>query len=79
MRAIVVRELGGPEVLSLTEVGTPEPAPGEVTIDVAYAGVNFADIKARSVGYRVSALPFVPGLEVSGRIHRPADRTRPSP
>ncbi|WP_406315363.1 zinc-binding dehydrogenase [Streptosporangium sp. NBC_01639] len=55
--------------MSLTEVGTPEPAPGEVTIDVAYAGVNFADIKARSVGYRVSALPFVPGLEVSGRIH----------
>ncbi|WP_433237098.1 quinone oxidoreductase family protein [Streptosporangium sp. CA-135522] len=68
MRAIVVKELGGPEVLRLTEVVTPEPAAGEVTIDVAYAGVNFADIKARGVGYRVTALPFVPGLEVSGRV-----------
>jgi NADPH2:quinone reductase len=39
-----------------------------VSIDVAYAGVNFADLKARSEGYRVPALPFRPGLEVSGRV-----------
>ncbi|MEU3776709.1 zinc-binding dehydrogenase [Streptomyces sp. NPDC032472] len=68
MRAIEFQEFGGPEVLRVTEVPVPEPGPGEVTIDVAYAGVNFADLKARSEGYRVPALPFRPGLEVSGRI-----------
>ncbi|WP_435242934.1 quinone oxidoreductase family protein [Streptomyces cucumeris] len=68
MRAVVLEELGGPEVLRLTEVAEPVPAPGEVTLDVAYAGVNFADLKARSVGYRVSGFPFTPGLEASGRI-----------
>ncbi|MET7934756.1 zinc-binding dehydrogenase [Streptomyces sp. NPDC005322] len=68
MRAIVVEEYGGPEVLRLAEAADPSPAPGQVTLDVAYAGINFAELKARSVGYRVSALPFVPGLEASGRI-----------
>jgi NADPH2:quinone reductase len=68
MRAIVIEEFGGPEVLKVVEVPTPEPGPGHVTIDVAYAGVNFADIKARSVGYRVECTPFRPGLEVSGLI-----------
>ncbi|MGP9019428.1 quinone oxidoreductase family protein [Streptomyces sp. BR1] len=68
MRAIQVSELGGPEVLRLVEAEAPAPGPGEVAIDVAYAGVNFAEVKARSDGYRVTSLPFVPGLEVSGRV-----------
>ncbi|MDJ0345342.1 zinc-binding dehydrogenase [Streptomyces sp. H10-C2] len=68
MRAIEFGEFGGPEVLQVTEVPVPEPGPGEVTIDVAYTGVNFADTKARADGYRVPSLPFRPGLEVSGRI-----------
>ncbi|MEU3502832.1 zinc-binding dehydrogenase [Streptomyces hundungensis] len=68
MRAIRFDEFGGPEVLRLVEAEVPAPGPGEVSIDVAYVGVNFADLKARSVGYRVEALPFVPGLELSGRI-----------
>ncbi|MFF6997980.1 zinc-binding alcohol dehydrogenase family protein [Streptomyces sp. NPDC008313] len=68
MRAIRFQEYGGPEVLEVTETEVPEPGPGRVSVDVAYAGVNFADLKARSEGYRVPALPFVPGLEVSGRV-----------
>ncbi len=68
MRAVVVEEFGGPEVLQLREVPEPVPGPGQVSIDVAFAGMNFAEIQARTVGYRVAALPFVPGLEVSGRI-----------
>ncbi|WP_328915309.1 MULTISPECIES: quinone oxidoreductase family protein [unclassified Streptomyces] len=68
MRAIVFEELGGPEVLTVAEVPVPVPGPGEVTIDVAYAGVNFADIKARAEGYRIPGLPFRPGLEVSGLV-----------
>ena len=83
MRAVVVEEFGGPEVLQLREVPVPVPGPGQVSIDVAFAGMNFAEIQARTVGYRVAALPFVPGLEVSGRIRalgegvtgfRPGDR-----
>ncbi|MDX6353758.1 MAG: NADPH:quinone reductase [Streptomyces sp.] len=73
MRAIVFEELGGPEVLRIADVPTPEPGPGEVTIDVAYVGVNFADVKARAEGYRVPSLPFRPGLEVSGLIRQVGD------
>lgn len=68
MRAVELQEFGGPEVLQVADVPQPEPDAGEVTIDVAYVGVNFADTQARADGYRVPALPFRPGLEVSGRI-----------
>ncbi|MFJ7078955.1 zinc-binding alcohol dehydrogenase family protein [Streptomyces sp. NPDC098781] len=68
MRAVEFQAYGGPEVLQIVPTAEPEPAPGQVTIDAAYAGVNFADIKARAEGYRVMSLPYRPGLEVSGHI-----------
>ncbi|MFE6888627.1 zinc-binding alcohol dehydrogenase family protein [Streptomyces sp. NPDC057694] len=68
MRAVRIGEYGGPEVLETVETEVPEPGPGQVSVDVAYVGVNFADHKARLEGYRVPSLPFVPGLELSGRI-----------
>jgi NADPH2:quinone reductase len=68
MRAVAFDKLGGPEVLQVVEVPEPEPGAGEVAIEVNWAGVNFADAKARSVGYRVDSLPFWPGLEVSGTV-----------
>jgi NADPH2:quinone reductase len=68
MRAVEFQEHGGPEVLRLVQTAVPEPGPGQVTIDAVWAGVNFADVKARAEGYRVSTLPYRPGLEVSGRI-----------
>ncbi|MFF2469193.1 quinone oxidoreductase family protein [Streptomyces mirabilis] len=68
MRAVEIQEYGGPEVLRVVEAEAPTPGPGQVSIDVAYTGVNFADLKARADGYRVPALPFVPGLEASGRV-----------
>ncbi|MFE3059037.1 zinc-binding alcohol dehydrogenase family protein [Nocardia sp. NPDC059239] len=68
MRAIRFDEFGGPEVLRSVELAVPEPGAGRVSIDVAYVGVNFADLQARAVGYRVPGLPFVPGLELSGRV-----------
>lgn len=51
----------------VTELAIPEPGPGEVTVDVHYAGVNFKDVMARrgDPGY-VASWPFVPGLEVAG-------------
>ncbi|MGH1555659.1 quinone oxidoreductase family protein [Streptomyces sp. L7] len=68
MRAVEVQEYGGPEVLKVVETEVPRPGPGQVSVDVTYTGVNFADLKARAEGYRVPSLPFVPGLEVSGRV-----------
>ncbi|MFI2436851.1 zinc-binding alcohol dehydrogenase family protein [Streptomyces sp. NPDC018693] len=68
MRAVEFQEYGGPGVLGVVEADVPEPGPGQVSIDVAYAGVNFADLKARAEGYRVAGLPYRPGIEVSGRV-----------
>ncbi|MFI9272903.1 zinc-binding alcohol dehydrogenase family protein [Kitasatospora sp. NPDC052896] len=68
MRAIVVERLGGPEVLTVGDLVVPAPGPGQVSIDVAYAGVNFAEVKQRSTGYLLKSLPFQPGLEVSGWV-----------
>jgi len=52
--AIVYTEFGGPEVLTLTEIADPQPAPGQVAIRVEAAGVNPVDGKLRS-GARASA------------------------
>jgi NADPH:quinone reductase len=69
MRAIVIPSLGGAEVLTLREMPDPHPGPGQVSIRVAYAGVNYADILAHQSGYRVDHFPYIPGMEVSGYIH----------
>ncbi len=67
MRAIVIPRFGGPEVLEVRDVPTPEPGLGEVTVDVAYAGVNYAEVLYRR-GVVDVPLPFVPGIEVAGHI-----------
>lgn len=67
MKAVSIPEFGAAEVLRLGDVPVPEPGRGEVSIDVAYAGANFAEILYRQ-GVVDVALPFVPGIEVSGRI-----------
>jgi len=67
MRAIQMTEFGGPEVLRLTELARPQPAPGEVLIKVTRAGLNFADTHTRTNSYvRKATLPLVPGGEVAG-------------
>lgn len=67
MRAIQQREFGGPEVLELVEVPVPEPADGQVLIQVARAGINFADTHQREDAYvQKQALPLTPGGEVAG-------------
>jgi len=69
MRAICVTAYGGPEVLQLQEVPTPEPGPGQVRIKTAATTVNFADIQGRRAQYHGGRLPpFVPGLEAAGTI-----------
>src|SRR3954469_14501493 len=67
MRAIQMQEFGGPEVLQLAELPTPEPAEDEVLIRVSRAGLNFADTHQRTNSYLAAAeLPLVPGAEVAG-------------
>jgi NADPH:quinone reductase-like Zn-dependent oxidoreductase len=67
VRAVVITEVGPPEVLRVEERPDPEPGPGQVAIDVRACGVNFADTMAR-VGLYPDApdLPAVVGYEVAG-------------
>jgi NADPH2:quinone reductase len=67
MRAIVVNEPGGPEVLTVAEAEAPKPGPGQVVAAVAAVGVNFIDTYQRS-GLYPMPLPFIPGAEGSGRV-----------
>lgn len=67
MRAIVVRELGGPEAMVLAEHPDPVPGPGQVLVQVAAAGVNFIDIYRRS-GVYPQPVPYVPGSEGAGTV-----------
>lgn len=74
MRAIVCRETAGHERLTLEEIDEPTPGPGEVRLAVAAAGVNFADSLMVNGRYQERpSLPFVPGLEVAGRIDAVGD------
>jgi len=67
MRAVTIPAYGGADVLRLDDVPAPEPGPGEVAVDVAYAGANFAEVLYRR-GLVDVPLPFVPGIEVSGHV-----------
>ena len=60
-------DICGPEVLEYLEIDAPEPASGEVAIQVGAVGVNFIDIYHRQGVYPMP-LPFVPGREGSGRV-----------
>lgn len=69
MRAVEVPEHGDSSVLTVTDRPAPEPGPEEVAIDVEAAGVNFADLERRRGTYPDGpSPPFVPGLEVAGRV-----------
>jgi NADPH:quinone reductase len=68
MKAIQIKAFGGPEVMELVEVPDPEPSDDEVIVDVARAGINFADTHAIQNDYLAEqSLPMIPGGEVSGR------------
>lgn len=69
MRAIVVEQPGGPEVLRWGQVDPPTPGAGEVLLDVVAAGVNRADLLQRQGHYAPppGASPVL-GLECSGRV-----------
>jgi NADPH2:quinone reductase len=68
MKAIQIEEFGGPEVLRYVDLPDPEPGEGEVLVEVARSGVNFADTHATRNDYLAEQqLPLIPGGEISGR------------
>jgi zinc-binding alcohol dehydrogenase/oxidoreductase len=68
MKAIVLRQLGGPEQLHLEEIPTPEPGPGEVLVALQAAALNRRDILIRSWPQMVDMMPFIPGSDGAGVI-----------
>ena len=68
MRIIRQTTLGGPEVLELTEVPRPDPAPTEVLVRVRAAGVNPVDWKTRARGGFLGQPPFTVGWDLAGVV-----------
>jgi NADPH:quinone reductase-like Zn-dependent oxidoreductase len=71
VKAVVMREFGGPEVLELKEVERPKPIPTEVLVRVTAAGINPVDWKTRERGGRREAIgdpPMILGWDVAGTV-----------
>ena len=68
-KIVLMHEFGGPEVLKLEELPTPEPAPGEVRLKVEAIGLNRADVMYRSGNYPLEPrFPSKNGYEAAGVI-----------
>jgi NADPH2:quinone reductase len=69
MKAIVVHEFGGPEVLNLEEIPTPRPGAGQVLVRIHAAGVNPYDTYMRNGTYAIKPpLPYTPGSDGAGVV-----------
>lgn len=69
MKAIVCNTLGGPDLLTLEDLASPQPGPGQVRIAIHACGVNFADTLLIKGQYQVRPQPpFSPGMEVGGEV-----------
>jgi NADPH2:quinone reductase len=69
MKAIQIRQHGGPEVLEVVDVELREPDSNEAVVKIAAAGVNFIDVYHRTGLYPLQ-LPFTPGQEAAGIVER---------
>ncbi len=67
MKAIQVKQVGGPEAMELVELPAPQPKPNEAVVQVAASGVNFIDIYFREGRYKVP-VPLVLGQEGAGVV-----------
>ena len=69
MKAIVVREFGPADVMTLEDVPIPSPRPGQVLVSVKAVGVNPVDTYIRAGTYaRMPSLPYTPGTDVAGTV-----------
>jgi NADPH2:quinone reductase len=77
MKAIVCKQLGGPELLALEDVTLPAPKPTEVKIQIKGAGVNFPDTLIIQGKYQFKGQPpFTPGGEVAGVVLEVGDKVK---
>jgi len=67
MKAIQVKQVGGPEAMELVELPVPQPKANEAVVKVAASGVNFVDVYFREGRYK-APLPLVPGQEGAGTV-----------
>ena len=83
MKAIQVREFGGPEVLKLADVPDPKPGGGQLVVRVQAIGVNPVDTSIRAGWYGKRDMPYTPGSDAAGVVEtigdgvtkvRPGDR-----
>jgi NADPH:quinone reductase-like Zn-dependent oxidoreductase len=72
MKAIRMHRTGGPAVLKLEEVETPEPGPGELLIEVRAASVNPVDTKIRAGKFKMfqAQLPAIIGRDIAGVVRQ---------
>lgn len=71
MKALRIEKQGGPEVMQIVEVPTPEPKPGEIRIKVEAAGLNYSDIMIRQGSYvDPTPMPYYLGREACGVIDK---------
>ncbi len=68
MRAVLLSEHGGPEVLAVSDRPDPVPGPGDALIEVVACGLNHLDIWVRMGGPRPFPLPLIPGTDAVGRV-----------
>jgi len=67
MKAIQVKQVGGPEVMTLVDLPVPKPNAQEALVKITAAGVNFVDVYFREGRYRAT-LPFIMGQEAAGVV-----------
>ena len=67
MKAIQLKQTGGPEVLEVVDLSVPQPKPHEAVVKIQASGVNFIDVYQRTGHYKVP-LPFVLGQEAAGVV-----------
>jgi NADPH2:quinone reductase len=67
MKAIQVKQTGGPEVLELVDLPVPPPQPKEAIVRIQASGVNFIDVYHREGRYKLP-LPFIAGQEAAGVV-----------
>jgi NADPH:quinone reductase len=71
VKAVVIHAPGAPEQLVMADVPEPVPGPGEVLVDVAFAGCNWADTQIRTGIYpHARTYPLVLGLEIAGTVSK---------
>ena len=82
MKAILVKETGGPEKMELVDIPVPQPGPKQALVKIAASGVNFIDVYFRTGLYKADP-PIALGMEAAGVVEavgpdvtevRPGDR-----